>query len=121
MALLEKDSELHRLEAEVNWEREICAIARRRLEKKGLALLFENIRGYQHGRCTKLLTGGLADSRRVALALGSLKDAPNRDLAQHVMLKNRETIAPVVVRTGPVKDHVLRGAEVAQTVFPVPK
>ena len=73
------------------------------------------------GRCTRLLTGGLGDRRRLALALGFPKDAPNRELVQHVMKKNRETIAPVIVRTGPVKEHVLRGAEVDQTVFPGPE
>jgi GNAT superfamily N-acetyltransferase len=46
------------------------AIARRVLEKKGPALLFENIAGYETGRCTRLLTGALGDRRRLALALG---------------------------------------------------
>ncbi|HSE93276.1 MAG TPA: UbiD family decarboxylase, partial [Methylomirabilota bacterium] len=105
MGLLEKEGELRRITAEVDWDRELGAIARRVLEKRGPALLFENIKGYRRGRCTKLLTGGLGDGRRLALALGFPKDAPNRELVQHVMRKNRETIAPVVVRTGPVKEH----------------
>ncbi len=54
MALLEKEGELRRITAEVDWDREIGAIARRVLEKKGPALLFENIKGYRSGRCTKL-------------------------------------------------------------------
>jgi len=103
MQVLDKEGELRRIAAEVDWDREIGAIARRVLEKKGPALLFENIKGYQHGRCTKLMTGGLGDSRRLALALGFPKDAPNRELVQHVMQKNRELIPPVTVRTGPVK------------------
>jgi 4-hydroxy-3-polyprenylbenzoate decarboxylase len=121
MGVLEKEGELRRITAEVDWDREIGAIARRVLEKKGPALLFENIKGYQRGRSTRLFTGGLGDRRRLALALGFPKDASNRELAGYVMQKNRETVAPVVVRTGPVKDHVLRGADVDQTVFPVPK
>ena len=57
MSLLEKAGELRRVTAEVDWDREIGAVARRVLEKKGPALLFENIKGYASGRCTKLFTG----------------------------------------------------------------
>src|SRR5438128_11141800 len=89
---LDTEGELRRIKAEVDWDREMGAIARRVLEKKGPALLFENIKGYRRGRCTKLLTGGLGDRRRLALALGFPKDAPNPDLVQPVMKKNRETV-----------------------------
>src|SRR5262245_61168651 len=54
MSLLEKAGELRRVTAEVDWDREIGAVARRVLEKKGPALLFENIKGYGSGRCTQL-------------------------------------------------------------------
>ena len=54
MQVLDKEGELRRITAEVDWDREIGAIARRVLEKKGPALLFENIKGYQRGACTKL-------------------------------------------------------------------
>ena len=121
MTLLDKEGELRRITAEVDWNRELGAIARRVLEKKGPALLFENIKGYTTGRCTKVFTGGLGDARRLALALGYSKDSPSKELVQHVMRKNRETIAPVVVRTGPVKEVVVRGKAVDQTEFPVPK
>ena len=55
MALLEKEGELRRIAAEVDWDREIGAIARRVLEKRGPALLFENIKGYRrplHASCS---------------------------------------------------------------------
>src|SRR5437867_3067104 len=118
---LDKDGELRRITAEVDWDREIGAIARRVLEKKGPALLFENIKGYKTGRCTKLVTGILGDRRRLALALGFPKDVPNRELVQYVMQKNRERIPAEIVRTGPVKEHILRGDRIDQTEFPVPK
>ncbi len=44
MARLEQQGELRRIKASVDWDREIGAIARRVLEKKGPALLFENIK-----------------------------------------------------------------------------
>jgi len=118
---LDKEGELRRITAEVDWDRELGAIARRVLEKKGPALLFENIKDYRTGRCTKLVTGVLGDRRRLALALGFPKDVTNRELVQYVMQKNRERTPPVIVRTGPVKEHILRGGEIDQTEFPVPK
>jgi 4-hydroxy-3-polyprenylbenzoate decarboxylase len=102
MALLEKEGELRRITAEVDWDREIGAIARRVLERKGPALLFENIAGYRGGRCTKLFASGLGARSRLALALGFPRDVSNRELVQHVMKKNREAVAPVVGATGPV-------------------
>ncbi len=121
ITLLEKEGELRRITAEVDWDREIGAVARRVLEKKGPALLFEAIKGYRTGRCTRLFTGGLGDRRRLALALGFPRDVSNRERVQYVMRKNRETIPPVVVPTGPVKEHVVRGDDVDQTEFPVPR
>src|SRR5229473_4357849 len=121
ISLLEQEGELRRITAEVDGDREIWAIARRVLERKVPALLFENIKGYGDGRCKKLFVNGLGARSRLALALGFPRAAANRDLVQHVMKKNRETIAPVVVPTGPVKDIIIRGEAIDQTEFPVPR
>ncbi|HEV8439944.1 MAG TPA: UbiD family decarboxylase [Methylomirabilota bacterium] len=121
MALLEKQGHLRRVAALVDWDREIGAIARRVLEKKGPALLFENIKGYERGRCTRLFTGGLGSRARLALAVGFPPEASNAELVQYVMKKNRETVPPRVVASGPVKDVIVRGDGVDQTAFPVPK
>ena len=121
IGLLEKEGELRRIGALVDWDRELGAITRRVLEKKGPALLFENIKGYRTGRCTRLLASGLGSLPRLALALGFPQDVPNRDLVQHVLRKNRESIAPRIVATGPIKDVVVRGKAVDQTEFPVPR
>jgi UbiD family decarboxylase len=121
MAHLDQNGELRRIAAGVDWDREVGAIARRVLEKKGPALLFENIKGYAGGRCTKLFVSGLGSRSRLALALGLSPDIANRDIVQYVMKKNRETLLPVMVETGPVKDVILRGDAIDQTEFPVPK
>src|ERR1700733_7816389 len=121
MAQLEQHGELRRIKAEVDWDREIGAITRRVLEKKGPALLFENIKGYAGGRCTRLFASGLGARSRLALALGMARDASNRELVQHVMKMNREAISPVIVGSGPVKDVIIRGDAIDQTEFPVPK
>ena len=80
IALLEKEGELRRITAEVDWNREIGAIARRVLEKKGPALLFESIKGYRSGRCSKLFVSGLGAQSRLALALGFPRGVANREL-----------------------------------------
>ncbi len=121
IAQLEEAGELRRIKAPVDWDREIGAVARKVLEKKGPALLFENIRGYERGRCTRVLTGGLASRGRLAMGLGFPGDAPNRELVQYVMKKNREAIPPVIVPSGPVKEHVVKGADVDLAEFPVPR
>src|SRR6202167_5469437 len=121
MASLEQQGELARITAAVDWDREIGAITRRVLEKKGPALLFENIRAYTGTRCSKLSVSGLGARSRLALALGFPRDASNRELVQHVMKKNREAIAPVTVGTGPVKEVIVRGDAIDQTEFPIPK
>ena len=121
LSLLEKEGELRRVRAEVNWDRELGAIARRVLEKKGPALLFENITGYQRGRCTRLFTGGLGSRARLALSLGLPRDVPNDQIVQYVMQKNGERRAPVLVRTGPVKEQIVRGDAIDQAEFPVPR
>src|SRR5947207_15692639 len=120
IALLEKEGELRRITAEVDWNREIGAIARRVLEKKGPALLFESIKGYRNGRCTKIFVSGLGAQSRLALALGFPRDIANRDLIQYVMKKNRATIAPVIVDTGPVKEIIVRGDASDETEFHLP-
>jgi 4-hydroxy-3-polyprenylbenzoate decarboxylase len=59
IGLLEREGELHRITAPVSWDREIGTIARKVLERKGPALLFENIRGYQNARGRRVFTGGI--------------------------------------------------------------
>ena len=121
IAKLENAGELHRVKAQVDWDCEIGAISRRVLEKKGPALLFESINDYREGRCTRLLTGTLASQRRLRLILGLPQDTPNRELVQHVMKKNKEQIAPVIVPTGPVKKHILKGDQIDLFEFPAPR
>src|SRR5579864_1400923 len=121
LAQLEQHGELRRIKAEVDWDREIGAVTRRVLEKKGPAVLFENIKGYGNGRCTKLFASGLGARSRLALALGFPHDASNRDLVQYVMQKNREMIPHVLVDKGPVKEVILKGDAIDQAEFPVPK
>jgi len=117
----ERAGELRRIKAEVNWDREIGTIARRSFTTKGPALLFENIQGYQGTPCTRVATALLNKRARLAMVLGFGPDATVRELVQYVRQKNREAIPPRVVKTGPVKERIVRGDDVDLYQFPVPK
>ena len=119
--LLEREGELHRITAPVSWDREIGTVSRKVQERKGPALLFENIRGYEKTRGRRVFTGGIGTRERLALALGFPKHTSNREIVQYVMKKNRERIPPVRVATGPVKENIVKGDAIDLLEFPVPK
>ena len=116
---LEEAGELRRVRAEVDWNLEIGAVTRRTFDLGGPALLFENIKGYQQGRCRRLFTGSLATKGRLGRALG-LEGATDRELIRHVRERFRQRIKPVEVREGPVKEVVVRdGIDLEE--LPVPR
>jgi 4-hydroxy-3-polyprenylbenzoate decarboxylase len=117
----ESAGELKRIKAEVDWEREIGTIARRSFTKKGPALLFESIKGHRDTPCRRVATALLHKRARLAMVLGFPPDATVRDLVHYVRQKNRETIPPVEVKTGPVKENIIRSKDVDLGRFPVPK
>lgn len=67
---LESEGELARVSEKVNWDLEIGGITQETIERKGPALLFENIKDHENTLCTKLFTGSLATYSRMALMLG---------------------------------------------------
>ena len=75
IAALEKRGQLRRIRAEVDWDQEIAGIARINLGLGGPGLLFEAIKGYRKGRCTKFLTAALATAHRSACCSGSRRTA----------------------------------------------
>ena len=66
IALLEKEGELHRITARVDWDCEIGTISRRVLEKHGPALLFENVKDHAKTRGRKVFGGGIGTRARLA-------------------------------------------------------
>ncbi|MCL4744414.1 MAG: UbiD family decarboxylase [Burkholderiaceae bacterium] len=118
---LEEAGELHRISAEVDWDRELGAVTRKALEQKGPALLFEAIKGYRTGRCMRLVTSILASEARLRQVLGFPKNASNKDLVRHVLETNRKAIPPVQVDTGPVKQNIVTGEKIDLFEFPVPR
>jgi UbiD family decarboxylase len=121
MAQLERHGQLRRITAEVDWDQEIAGIARINLSLGGPGLLFESIKGYRRGRCTKFLTGSIGNRIHVCLLLGLPPTTPDRDLVRHLKHTYGRGVAPVTVRSGPVKENILHGDEIDLLEFPVPK
>ena len=118
---LEKESELARVKVEVDWDLEIGGITQETFDRKGPALLFENIKDHKNTVCTRLFTGSLATYPRMALMLGMPKDTPYSDLIRIWRERSRKPIKPVVVESGPCKENVLKGDDVDLFQFPVPQ
>src|SRR5689334_7041627 len=131
IALLEREGELVRVQAEVDPHLEITEITDRVVKAGGPALLFENPRS-DH----PLLINQFGTERRMCLALGveSLDEAgrklgdvlemqPPQGLAEKVKgLRKLKSIAdsqPKTVRSGPAQEVVLTGDEVALAALPI--
>ncbi len=123
IAHLRKEGELHDVGAEVDWNCELGTVTRRAFGNgDGPALLFSNIKDYQHNaRCTQLFTGGLSNYSRVAMMFGLPKNAPITDLVQAARKAYSGRVAPVKVATGPVKENIITGDDINLYDFPVPQ
>ena len=121
---LRREGEIHDIDVECDWDCEIGTITRKAFGNgDGPALMFNNIKDYNKAgaRCTKLFTGGLSNYSRVAMMFGLPKDAPITDLVKAARKAYSGRIAPVTVKTGPVKENILTGDDINLFDFPVPK
>lgn len=118
---LEQEGELKRIKAKVDWNGEIGAITRRIYDRKGSALLFENIKDYTDGRCRRLFTGGLATQGRVAMMLGLPKNAGPAKMIELARQRFKERVEPITVDSGPVKENIIKESAINLYDFPVPK
>lgn len=119
---LRKEGELHEINVEVDWDCELGTITRRAFGNgNGPALLFNRIKDYTDGRCTQVFTGGLSNYSRVALMFGLPKDASITDLVGAARKAYASRVPPVVVKTGPVKENILKGDDIDLYEFPVPR
>ena len=117
---LEGEGELARVKAKVDWNLELGGVAQENFDRRGPALLFENIKDHENTKCTKFFTCSLSSFRRMALMLGMPKETPYRDLVQIWRERSRNPTKPVVVDTGPCKQNILKGDDVDLFQFPTP-
>jgi 4-hydroxy-3-polyprenylbenzoate decarboxylase len=123
LACLEREGELTRVQAEVDWNLELGAISRRAMDRRAPALLFENIKGYPRGY--SVLANILARSQqfdysRFALSMDVPKDIGALELIEAFVQRMDRRIPPELVATGPCKENIVKGDEVNLLEFPVP-
>ncbi|MBI4294124.1 MAG: UbiD family decarboxylase [Betaproteobacteria bacterium] len=105
-----------------HWDVEIGRIAELALSvPDSPMLLFDKVQGYPAGY--RVAASPFTSPRRIALALGLPLDLKGLDLvrAWKEVLANTKPIAPVEVRSGPVKENVIVGSDVDVLKFPTPK
>jgi UbiD family decarboxylase len=121
IALLEKEGELKRIKVKVDWNDEISQIIRKVDEKEGPALLFENIKDHEKTFSRKLFTNSLSTLSRVNLMANLPKDTPRGKAIQVIRERLKNPVKPVKVKTGPVKENIVKGKDVDLFQIPVPK
>jgi phenylphosphate carboxylase beta subunit len=117
IAKCEQEGELQRIKAEVDWNLELSHIAKLNEERKGPALLFENVKGYK----TPVITSTCTTTQRLAIIMGMPKTSSLVDIMREWVKKSETKIPPKVVSTGPCKENKMTGAQVDLFKFPVPK
>lgn len=113
--------QLKRVATEVDWNEEIGAIARINLGLGGPALVFEAIKDHRDTSCTRLMTCGLGTKAQVLLMLGLPPGTPDRAVVRHLKDVYRKPVPPVRVKTGPVKENILKGEAIDLFQFPAVK
>jgi 4-hydroxy-3-polyprenylbenzoate decarboxylase len=121
IAQLESEGDLKRITAKVDWDDEISQIIRKVYVQNGPALLFENIKGHEKTFSRKLFTNGLSTQSRVNLMLGLPKTTSPTEAVQTIRKRMKKPVPPVRVKTGPVKENIIRGKDVDLFQIPVPK
>ncbi|MBI2881082.1 MAG: UbiD family decarboxylase [Candidatus Tectomicrobia bacterium] len=120
LSALEREGLFHWVENEVDPAWEISALSRMIFrgyrEEARFGLGFRNLRGRPRGR---IVTGVTAiSSAQIAVALETPPEPPA--IFERVSRGIRNPVPPVMVKTGPCKEVILRGEEADLTAFPVP-
>ncbi|HEY3303746.1 MAG TPA: UbiD family decarboxylase [Candidatus Binatia bacterium] len=117
---LEQLGELKRVNG-ADWEEDIGGITELMVERRGPALLFDEIKDYPKGyRVAANLFNTIS---RTAVAFGLDPDPSLGSVAQRSakLMAELRPIAPEVIRSGPIQKNVLTGAEIDLYKFPTPK
>lgn len=125
MALLEKEEELRRVTAEVDWCYEAGAVGRLAMERGAPAPLFENVIGYPG---QQILGGALGPSKkphlhaRIAVALGLPKTTPALELIDIISERIKNPIAAETVdrQSAACKEVIVTQDDVDLEQFAIP-
>jgi phenylphosphate carboxylase alpha subunit len=118
--VLEKEGELARIKAEVDWDGEVGAIGRKVYENEGPCLLFEKIKDYPEGY--RISSGTTGTWGRVALSMMLPKKTPVRKIYKEYETRVDTKIPPVIVSriNAPCKERIMLGDQVDLHDFPAP-
>ncbi|MDD5010074.1 MAG: UbiD family decarboxylase, partial [Syntrophorhabdaceae bacterium] len=118
IAKCEKEGELKRIKTKVDWNLEVSHIAKLNEEKKGPALLFENVKDYK----IPLLTSAFTTPKRLAIALGMPLNYSMCQMAKEWMkITTKQLTKPKVVKSGPVQEMIVKEKDIdLLRDFPVP-
>ncbi|MCP4357811.1 MAG: phenylphosphate carboxylase subunit beta [Chloroflexi bacterium] len=115
----EQAGQLKRITGEVDWNLELSTIAKLNEEKKGPALLFENVKDYN----SPVITSVCTTTERLAMIMGQPLDSTLVDLMRVWVEKAETKVPPKYVDPGsaPCKENIMMGDDVDLLKFPVPK
>lgn len=116
IAALEREEELVRVKAEVDWNLEIAAVVDKNFRNRGPALLFENVKDYK----TPFFVGGLQTPRRVAIALEMDPHTEERDIVREFFERFKKPRTPRIVKSAVCKEQILKGNQIDLFRYPVP-
>ena len=116
MERLSAHGELKRITAQVDWKYELSAIAKRALDRRSPALLFENVKDYT----TPFLVNTFGTVARMAIALGLEPGTPLKEVVREFKDKIGITLKPRLVDRGPCKENIETGDDVDVLKFPTP-
>jgi 4-hydroxy-3-polyprenylbenzoate decarboxylase len=117
LSLCEKEGELKRIKAEVDWNLEMSHVAKLNEERGGPALLFEKVKGYP----TPVVSSLCTTTSRLAMIMGMPKTTTLVELMREWVKRTANKIPPKWVSSGPCKENVLKGDQINLLKFPVPK
>jgi phenylphosphate carboxylase beta subunit len=117
IAQAEAEGMLKRIKAEVDWNLELSHIAKLNEEKRGPALLFENVKGYD----SPVITSVCTTTERLALIMNEPRDFTLVDLMKVWVDKHDNAVPPKLVETGPCKENIMMGDDIDLFRFPAPK
>jgi 4-hydroxy-3-polyprenylbenzoate decarboxylase len=113
----EKEEELKRIKAEVDWNLELSHIATLNERKRGPALLFENVKGCD----IPVVISAFSTARRMAITLGMPTTYSMCQMAREWMERvSKGLVKSVAVKDGPVMEQVVEGAKVNLFDYPAP-
>jgi UbiD family decarboxylase len=121
IAQLEAEGDFKRVSTKVDWDDEISQIIRKVYVKEGPALLFENVKGHENTWCKKLFTNGLGTHARLNVSLGLPRNTPPKETIMTIRNRMKKPVEPVRVKTGPVKQNIIKGKDIDLFQIPVPK